>query len=682
MMKQSLKQLKRIISAAVLLLTGIAGATQAAGLMTPINSGQSELTLQDHKVKVTIADGFATTTVEQVFANPHAQDLEAIYSFPVPSRASVGEFTYWIDGAPVHGEVVEKQKARDIYEQEKQQGNHVALTEQESYQRFEIRVFPVKAQNSVKIRLVYLQPIEVDHGVGRFLYPLESGGVDEAQKAFWSTDPVVKGQFSFELELKSGFPVEALRFPKHAQFQLEQLGPQHWRAHYDSRAEIAEDGSASHFSLDEDILLYWRLQQGLPGAVELVSYKPDAKSQGTFMLTLTPSDDLQPLNSGRDWVLILDMSGSMSGKYQTLIEGVRRGFEKFGPEDRVRIVLFNNSSEDFSGGYVNATPANLDDLANRLAARSPGGGTNLMAGLKMGIKSLDADRTTGIWLVTDGVANVGETQQKKFLEVIKDKDLRLFTMILGNEANRPLLDALAKRSNGFALEVSNADDIMGQLTLAASKVNHQALHDIEVEVDGVKVGDLQPATIGSLYRGQQLQLFGHYWKGGDVKVTVKAKRGGQPISYRTQFKLPEQSTELPEIERLWAFAQIDELMAEQRDFGEDADRKDAVVDLAKQYGLVTEYTSMLVLEADRFAEHGIEQKNAQRIETEQKAREIRKSQPVVDRQVDKQNPQYNKPRSGFSGGGGSMGWSGLTLLLLVVVGRQFVGMRRRMAQGS
>ena len=55
-----------------------------------------------------VEDGYAITTIEQVFANPQAADLEAIYSFPVPRKAAVSEFTYWIDGKPVSAEVLEK----------------------------------------------------------------------------------------------------------------------------------------------------------------------------------------------------------------------------------------------------------------------------------------------------------------------------------------------------------------------------------------------------------------------------------------------------------------------------------------------------------------------------------------------------------------------------------------------
>ena len=70
---------------------------------------------------------------------------------------------------------------------------------------------------------------------------------------------------------------------------------------------------------------------------------------------------------------------------------------------------------------------------------------------------------------------------------------------------------MTKVSNGFAMNISNSDDIVGQLVLAADKLNHEAYRDIKIDIDGVKVTDMTPARIGSLYRGQQLIVFGHYW---------------------------------------------------------------------------------------------------------------------------------------------------------------------------
>ena len=76
---------------------------------------------------MTIEDGYAITEVDQTFSNPNQQDLEAIYSFPTPEKGVVSEFTVWIDGKPVIGEVLEKQKAQQLYEEEKAAGRDAGM---------------------------------------------------------------------------------------------------------------------------------------------------------------------------------------------------------------------------------------------------------------------------------------------------------------------------------------------------------------------------------------------------------------------------------------------------------------------------------------------------------------------------------------------------------------------------
>ncbi|MFC1797589.1 VIT domain-containing protein, partial [Pseudomonadota bacterium] len=91
----------------------------------------------------------------------------------------------WIDGQPVTGEVLEQEQARQLYEEEKAAGRDAGITEKNSYRTFETRVSPVRAGQDTRLRLVYLQPAEVDTGIGRYVYPLEEGGVDEEKLAFW-----------------------------------------------------------------------------------------------------------------------------------------------------------------------------------------------------------------------------------------------------------------------------------------------------------------------------------------------------------------------------------------------------------------------------------------------------------------------------------------------------------------
>ncbi len=650
----------------------------AAGLLTPSNAQFSALEIKAHDVNVIIEDGFAITTVEQVFSNPHSQDLEAIYSFPVPEKAAVAEFTVWIDGVPVIGEVLEKQQAREVYQAEKQAGRDAGLMEKDEYKTFDMKVSPVRAGQDIRIRFVYMQAADVDTGMGRYVYPLEEGGVDEQKLSFWTATETVQQQFSFNLALKSSYPVEALRFPNQSQAMITQKSAGEWIANLTSSGSNpqVEQGQPVNaiqpaFKLDKDLVVYWRHQTGLPGSVDLVSYKPEGARKGTFMLTLTPGDDLKPVEEGRDWIFVLDISGSMNGKYATLVDGVQRALSKMNSNDRFRVVLFNNRVQELTQGYVNATPEMVKHYSDSLLQVTPGSGTNLYAGLKNGLRGIEADRTSSIVLVTDGVANVGEIQQKKFIKLLAKKDIRLFTFIMGNSANRPMLQALTRVSNGFAISVSNSDDIVGKIMEATSKVTHQSLHGVELSIQGVKTSNLSPKQISSLYRGQQLVVFGHYWGEGLADIHLSGKISGDKKDYSTQIEFPATAIAHPELDRLWAYSSIQDMMQEMDDFGEDADLKQAVTDLSIENGLVSNYTSMVVVRDEVFESLGIKRFNKQRVENEKQAQSKRSTQAPVSRRVDTQQPMFNSTRASHSGSGSFDSWMFVLLLPMLVVSRRF-----------
>lgn len=662
----------------------VSGSSFAAGLLSPADGLLPDLEIKNHQVSVVIEDGYAITTVEQVFSNPHAQDLEAIYSFPVPDKAAVAEFTVWIDGKPVTGEVLEKKQARQVYEAEKSAGRDAGLMEKDAYKTFDMKVSPVRAGQDTKIRFVYLQPVHVDTGMGRYVYPLEEGGVDDQKLSFWTANESVKEKFSFNLQLKSAYPVDALRLPNHPQAIITQAATGQWSVDLTStNTNFSEQGSETvvnnqvAYTLDKDLVVYWRHQAGLPGSVDLLSYKPVGAKKGTFMLTLTPGDDLKAITEGSDWIFVLDISGSMKGKYATLVDGVQRALGKMRANDRFRIVLFNNDSRELTQGYVNATPEMIKHYGNTLQQIIPGNGTNLYSGLKKGLSRVDADRTSSIVLVTDGVANVGVTRQKKFIKLLKQKDIRLFTFIMGNSANKPMLQAMTKVSNGFAVSVSNSDDIVGKILEATSKVTHESLHGVELLIRGIKTADISPQKISTLYRGQQLVVFGHYWGEGLADVRLTGKVSGEKKEYTTQIEFPATESSNPELERLWAYASIEDMMNEMSDFGEDADIKQAVTDLSIEYGLVTDYTSMVVVRDEVFDSLGIKRQNRERLAVEKQAQQQRSNQTVVSRRVDTQQPMFQSNRAGHSSSGSFDSWMLAFLIPLMIMNSRLRKYSRR-----
>jgi len=192
-----------------------------------------------------------------------------------------------------------------------------------------------------------------------------------------------------------------------------------------------------------------------------------------------------------------------------------------------------------------------------------------------------------------------------------------------------------------------------------------------VKIKGVRTSDFAPGKIGSRYRGQQLIVFGHYFGDGIADVRLTGKISGQAKTYSTQVEFPVVDERNPEIERLWAYAAIEDMMEEIHNFGEKADIKQAVTDIALEYGLVTDYTSMIVVREEVFDALGIKRTNKQRLETEHAARQARAGQPAASNRADTNSPMFNQPRANFGNGGGALNIWMLLLLLPVVLLRRF-----------
>jgi Ca-activated chloride channel family protein len=181
------------------------------------------------------------------------------------------------------------------------------------------------------------------------------------------------------------------------------------------------------------------------------------------------------------------------------------------------------------------------------------------------------------------------------------------------------------------------------LVLAREKLKSQALHDVEVTLTGTPVRDLTE-TPRRLFHGQQLVVFGQYDEPGTAELTLAVRISGTPQEYTVRFELPELDEELPELERLWAMARIDDL-ERARDEGRKGEEEanEAIAKLGVAAQIVTEQTSMVLLTEDRFAARGIERRNKARLATETRAQVARAAAPVRSRQVQPTQRVFSRP---------------------------------------
>ena len=640
--------MKKLISflILILLLGTVPKASLAAGILTPTGSGHQPIQIRDHHVNVVINNGFAMTEVQQTFYNPNNQDLEAMYSFPLPKSASLSEVTIYVGEREINGEVLEKQKAQQVYEEEKSRGNEAGLAEKNEFYTFDFKVHPVPANDETKIRFLYYQPLTIDTGIGRYLYPLEDGGTDDAGMSFWTTNAKVENTFSVNLELKSAYPIQDVRIPGfEAAAQISQPAEDHYKV----------DMQLSDMSLNRDFVFYYRLQDGLPGRVEVIPFRDNQSEPGSFMMVITPGVDLKPLTNGVDYCFVLDVSGSMQSKMGTFKKGVIKAIEKLKPEDRFRLVTFSSNASELTRKWLPASDANRIKAQEMIDSLQAGGSTNLYAGLSLALNDLDDDRAVNIILVTDAVTNTGVVNPVEFHKLLQKVDVRVFGFLLGNSANWPLMQTIAETTGGFYDSISNTDDIMGKLMLADSKIKYEALLNAEVKISGVNVSAITDDTFKKVYRGQQLVLFGKYEKGGKARVSLKANLTGEDKTYATDFVFPDIDSDNPELERLWALAMIEKIEALERIGSMPVtESENAIRDLGLEYQIVTDYTSMVVLSDTAFADRGIERRNQTRMAREQQARTKKIQQPAKNYTVDQKKPAFKFKAPRLGGGGGAI----------------------------
>ncbi|HNI63823.1 MAG TPA: VIT domain-containing protein, partial [Agitococcus sp.] len=187
--------------------------TWAAGMLQVAGDKNQAIRIIDHDVAVTINNGFAKVEVTQRFANPNSDTVEAVYNFPLPKSASLSEMSILSGETRLNGEVLPKKQAETIYQEQKSQGKEAGLAKQNSYKSLDFKVYPLMPKQDITVRFVYYQPVVLDTGVGRFVYPLSEGGTDEAGQQFWAKNEQVDNSFSIDINVKSAWPIDSVRAP-------------------------------------------------------------------------------------------------------------------------------------------------------------------------------------------------------------------------------------------------------------------------------------------------------------------------------------------------------------------------------------------------------------------------------------------------------------------------------------
>jgi Ca-activated chloride channel family protein len=543
------------------------------------------LKIQSVKVTTRIDSQIATTKVEQVFENDTPYRLEGSYFFPIPESASISDFAIYDGDKRMSGEVVERAKARQIYNEIVRKRIDPGLLEYAGKDLFEADVFPIEPRSTKRIDLTYTQVLKAEGGTVSYRYPLGSG-------RHMLSQPIER--IAASVEVASLVDLKSIFSPSH-KISVSRDG--------ERRANLSFEGSGQE--AQKDFQLYYSLSDKDFG-LSLLTYREPGKD-GYFLMLVSPKTGIgEKERIAKDVVFVLDTSGSMSGeKLNGAKAALRFGVESLDDRDRFNIISFSGEEHLMKAALVEANKAARHDGLAFIENLRAEGGTNINDALVTALKQFQAaDRPAMIVFLTDGLPTVGTTDMGQIFKNVAEANraqVRLFSFGVGYDVNTNLLDKLSADNGGVSDYIEPGEDLEIKVSNFFSKVNYPVLSDLRLDMGGVEAEMLYPKTLPDLFKGSQLTIVGRYKNvvnAAPMRLMGKIGPREETISFGAR-NFPSEKKDNEFLPRLWATRRIGYLLEQIRLNGRNRELVDEIVALGTRYGIVTQYTSFLVTEDEK-----------------------------------------------------------------------------------
>jgi Ca-activated chloride channel family protein len=254
-----------------------------------------------------------------------------------------------------------------------------------------------------------------------------------------------------------------------------------------------------------------------------------------------------------DLVVVLDRSGSMSGEKITQARAAIRALvDRLGPQDRFALVTYSDGVE-IRVPLAQATDAARSGWFETVEGVSAQGGTNMSAGLDMGLGLVNAARVSGrsprVILISDGLANQGDASREGLrarASRAASGEYALSTVGVGADFDEDLMAALADAGTGNFYYLENAVNLSEIFASELSTARETVASGVTIRfmpAPGVELVDAagyplersQDGSVlvrpGSLFSGQDRRL----WATLRIASTGPASQelGDFSVSYRS-----------------------------------------------------------------------------------------------------------------------------------------------------
>lgn len=593
-------------------ITPALGKTGELRIIGPKGQVGGACPLKHTSVVADVPGTCARVKVTQEFVNPTSDKIEAVYVFPLPNEAAVDWMEMQVGKRTIRAEIKEREEAKKIYEQAKEQGHVTALLDQERPNIFTQSVANIEPGEKVTVTISYLQILDYEDGYYEFVFPMVVGprympgnptgmsgtgwapDTDQVPDASKISPPVTPPgtraghDISVEVRIDAGTPISDVTSKQH-QIDVEREGKS------GAVVRLRQNDAVPN----KDFILRYsaggkQIQTGLLTHTR-------AKGDGFFTLIVQPPPKPQASQIiPKEMIFVIDCSGSMMGEpIEKAKETMDLCIRQMNPEDTFQLICFANDTAKLFDSPQPNTPDNQLMGLTFLRDRMGSGGTEMMKPVKEVLNlPNDPNRLRIVCFMTDGY--VGNDME--ILNAIK-QDIgraRIFAFGVGTSVNRYLLDNMAKIGRGAVDYVTLGSSGREAANRFHDRIGNPLLTDIGIDWGGLAVTQIYPEIPSDLFSGKPLIIKGRYTKPGSAKVTISGRHGNEMWRQTIDAVLPASESGHAALPALWAREHINQLMEEDL-FGIQQGKPDpviktSIIKTALEFRLMSQYTSFVAVE--------------------------------------------------------------------------------------
>lgn len=551
--------------------------------------------LKETDVTADINGMIADIHVVQTYANEGTNPISASYIFPASTKATVHGMTMQVGNQVVTAQVKEKEEAAKKFEEAKKEGKSASLLSEVRSNVFSMNVANIMPGDVCSIDLHYTELLTPSEGSYQFVFPTvtgpryvspvldDTGNREEwTEMAYLPKGSTPEGKYNIQVNLSAGVPITALTSNSH-KINIA------WHENTNAKITLTDP---SEYAGNRDFILDYRLTGQEIGSGLILNR---GKEENFFLLMLQPPERVKEAEVlPREYVFVLDVSGSMSGyPLDTAKELIRDMVSHLNKTDTFNLILFSGASYQLSKDSLPATPQNIKRAIRVIDNQSGGGGTELAPALEAAVEiPAKEDKNRSIVVITDGYIS-GE---KEIFDMIQDNSEKadFFAFGIGSSVNRYLVEGIAKIGQGEPFVVTDIKAAKETAERFRTYIQSPVLTDIKVDFGEFDVYDVEPSVLPTLYAEKPIVLLGKY-KGeakGNIRITGKTGNGEYASSVSAADIIPVADSEA--LRYLWARNRVDRLTCYGTGQNEESVKKE-VVQLGIHYHMLTPYTSFVAV---------------------------------------------------------------------------------------